>query len=423
MSNDNKNNQFSSPRVAIVSYFTTNKKTYIFVITKDLDEPFISEAKFQDGKPVTSNHLRLCAQRLIVDFNGLPQNWKEMESADLVAECLKLTPEIRQTKLRINLPPFYPNTYLQGPLYKFQLTYIEDLSEALVPVDVKDLIKDCDLLCFSPHGPLHTLPLHALTWEKGEYLIEKFGVCYTPSVSVLKYCQAKNPVRKFGLNHKPENCLAIAVGAKENSPQDFEADVDFFSSKFKKDRLTSLNGHAATKEQVKKNLSNKSITHFGCHGIFLAEGDPLDSGLLLSDGRSDISIASVNNMSYQERTNFFLTAREIFDLRLDNTDLVALRACSSGRSMVTPGDELIGLSRAFLYAGTPSLIVTLWNVYIQSSYKLLKEFYRLWLDQSNPLPKWKALQLAQIALLKDIDTERFHHPYHWAPIILIGDWL
>jgi CHAT domain-containing protein len=128
-------------------------------------------------------------------------------------------------------------------------------------------------------------------------------------------------------------------------------------------------------------------------------------------------------MSREERGHFFLTAREIFDLRLNNTDIVTLRACSSGRSLVTAGDELIGLSRAFLYAGTPSLIVTLWNVYIQSSYKLLKEFYRLWLDKSNPMPKWKALQLAQIALLKDPDTEKFHHPYHWAPIILIGDWL
>jgi CHAT domain-containing protein len=160
------------------------------------------------------------------------------------------------------------------------------------------------------------------------------------------------------------------------------------------------------------------VVHLACHGLFATDqnwANPLKSGLLLGDG-------------YQERVqrnepipdDCLLTAQELFGLNL-NADLVTLRACSSGRTHVQAGDELVGLSRAFLYGGTPSLLVSLWNVNTKSSYSLLEAFYQKWL-QGAGMPKWKALQQAQHALLYHED-ERYHHPYHWAPFVLIGDWI
>jgi CHAT domain-containing protein len=80
---------------------------------------------------------------------------------------------------------------------------------------------------------------------------------------------------------------------------------------------------------------------------------------------------------------------------------------------------LLGLSRAFLYAGAPSLLLTLWNVSQRSSRTLLEAFYNRWLDEAAPLPKWAALREAQLLALRGADA----HPYHWAPYVLVGDWL
>jgi CHAT domain-containing protein len=113
-----------------------------------------------------------------------------------------------------------------------------------------------------------------------------------------------------------------------------------------------------------------------------------------------------------------LNARELLD---DNfaTDLIALRACSTGLSAPRErGDELDGLSRALLYAGARALIASLWNVDQESSQALFARFYHHW---NGGLEKWRALALAQREMLTGDDPAR-RHPYHWAPLILVGDW-
>jgi CHAT domain-containing protein len=295
----------------------------------------------------------------------------------------------------------------------------------LLPDELINQISDCDVLSFAPHGPLHLFPFHALRLGSSEeYVIERFGVCYTPSASVLRYCQAKNKLRRPELNHKPERAIAVCVGALENKPGDFADDIDFLMCNFKRAKFLALEDLRATRENVISNVNDKDVVHFACHGKFARIGTDLleESGLMLSDGKQNRSLSAFDDILPQERKRFFLTAQEIFDLQL-NADLVTLRACSAGRSEALAGDELMGLSRAFLYSGTPSIIVPLWDVNIHSSYILLKEFYRLWLDKSHPLPKWKALQEAQLSLLRDPDVREYRHPYHWAPLILIGDWI
>jgi CHAT domain-containing protein len=420
----------STPTVALINYFTTEDKTIIFLIKKDTDTPLVLEAKTPNGNSINSKHLLLCAQRLITDFNGLQIGWEERRSADLIKECLKLAPEVNRPSKREKVEAYYPGPILLDPFYNFQLTYLEELSYALLPARLKDLIKDCDLLCFAPHGPLHSLPLQALKWTNDQYLIEIFGVCITPSATVLKYCQTKNRIRNVRMKHKPETCFVAAVGALENDPSDFETDVDFLEPKFSRDRFLSLKGSQATKEKILHNIGGKDIIHLACHGLFVGDLglDPLESGFMFSDGGPAKSLHSLMN-AFQDGSSmpndastYFLTAREVFNLSL-NADLITLRACSSGRSKLLSGDEIMGLTRSFLYAGTPSLIVSLWNVNIKSSNILLKEFYNSWINHSNPLPKWKALQLAQISMIKQSERNDYHHPYHWAPLTLIGDWL
>ena len=137
------------------------------------------------------------------------------------------------------------------------------------------------------------------------------------------------------------------------------------------------------------------------HGSFRAD-NPLFSGLALADG--------------------WLTTLDIFNLRL-HASLVTLSACETGRSVVAGGDELLGLMRAFLYAGATSLVLSQWVVDDRSTARLMERFYT---HLANGQSKGAALRLAQLAFLGEGSSEvvfpaAYSHPYFWAPFFLVGD--
>jgi CHAT domain-containing protein len=417
-------------RVALIEYFTSSSGTLIFLAKEGLAEPLVFPALIgAQREPLTRDDLQRCSQRLILDFHGLPPGWDDESERGRFKELLSLPPAVNANKRtkevnRINL---------HKPAFSYDLTYLDNLSEALLPPDLRAQIEDCDLLCFVPHGPLHSLPFAALRWSAEQYLIERFGICYVQSASILQYCQYKNRKRLLGSSHEPQNCLIAAVAAADDEDaQEFEADGEMLAELFRErgtthDDVYLIGAHPtddyqpASKELIKKLLGGHDVIHFACHGVFGADagGDPLDSGLLVSDGETTLALSTLQQLDATERASHFLSAREIFGLEL-TADLVTLRACSSGRAELQVGDELFGLTRAFLYAGAPSLLVSLWNVNKRSSQRLLNEFYRFWLDPQQPLPKWQALQKAQQSLMQDPE---YQHPYHWAPFILLGDWL
>ncbi len=82
----------------------------------------------------------------------------------------------------------------------------------------------------------------------------------------------------------------------------------------------------------------------------------------------------------------------------------------------SPGDELIGLTRAFLYAGAPSVVVSLWSVNARSTHELMLEFYR---HLKKGADKATALQKAQKVIM---EKKEYTHPYYWAPFVLVGGW-
>ena len=91
-----------------------------------------------------------------------------------------------------------------------------------------------------------------------------------------------------------------------------------------------------------------------CHGFFNSK-DPMSSALLFPGA--------------------FLRAKEILDLQL-NTELVTLSACETGRNENKPGEELVGLTRSFLYAGAPSVLVSLWKVHSETTRDIMIDFYK-----------------------------------------------
>jgi CHAT domain-containing protein/Tfp pilus assembly protein PilF len=248
---------------------------------------------------------------------------------------------------------------------------------------ISQYLTEGDLIYFIPYGLLHYLPLHALDLN-GEPLIKHHPVAYLPSASLIRFCQNKGSGRL-------DSCASFGVDPYGKVKDIVEEGAKDVAKLFNTDAYI---GEDATKDKVMKCM-NRDIIHFLCHGEFDIL-DPLSSGVVLNNKK-------------------VLTAREIFDMKL-NTELVTLAACQTGINERSPGDELVGLTRAFLYAGASSVIVSLWSVNARSTQELMLEFYKLLKEGKD---KATSLQKAQEIIM---DKKEYSHPYYWAPFILVGDW-
>ena len=247
---------------------------------------------------------------------------------------------------------------------------------------ISDLLAVHNLICFVPHGILHAMPLHALELN-GEPLIKNHPIAYSPSSSIMKFCSKKG-----------KNKLQSAVSFGFSSNQDLNLKTiieNTATSVAKLFKANAFNFELATKLNVLKECANKDVVHFSCHGYFNPH-DPLSSGIALHKGE-------------------ILTAREIFQMRL-KAEIVTIGACETGLNMINLSDEIVGLTRAFLYAGAHSIIGSLWSVDGSSTQELILEFYSL---ITKGYEKTTALQEATKKVM-----EKNPHPFYWAPFILIG---
>ncbi|HEX7312617.1 MAG TPA: CHAT domain-containing protein [Pyrinomonadaceae bacterium] len=160
----------------------------------------------------------------------------------------------------------------------------------------------------------------------------------------------------------------------------------------------------ANEANVSGDLSRYRVLHFATHGLLDAER-PQFSGLVLS---------LVGNPSDKDG---FLRTDEVFNLKL-GSPLVMLSACESGLGKEKRGEGVIGLTRAFLYAGAPTVGVTLWSVDDQPTAKLMADFYKNYLTKEGMAPS-AAMREAQQAMIANKD---YATPYQWAAFILVGDY-
>ena len=155
---------------------------------------------------------------------------------------------------------------------------------------------------------------------------------------------------------------------------------------------------------INPQLSQYRILHLATHGVFNGE-DPADSGIILS--LVDAKGTPING---------FLRLNEIFNLNLP-AELVVLSACETGLGQEIKGEGLVGLTRGFMYAGTPRVLVSLWQVDDQATAELMTRFYKLILEKK--LPPAQALREAQLQM--QTETE-WKSPYYWSAFILQGEW-
>lgn len=189
-------------------------------------------------------------------------------------------------------------------------------------------------------------------------------------------------------------------------------EVDAIARLLPADRLTVLTGKRAGEETFRSTIGGKAVVHVATHGI-LRDEDPLASFLALG-GTGTAGAADGR-----------LTTEEIYGLSLQ-VDLVVLSACRTGRGRVS-GDGIVGLTRAFFYAGAPTVVATLWDVADEPAVHLMPRFYRL-MDTLGL--KSRALRQAQLQTVRELRGGRIHvttpagrlplpeHPAFWASFVL-----
>ena len=177
-------------------------------------------------------------------------------------------------------------------------------------------------------------------------------------------------------------------------------------------------GPEATEQVVHQQGADYRYVHLATHGL-IDPDHPMYSGIAFYDG--------------------LLQMYETFNLDL-HADLVALSACETGLGALKRGEGVIGLTRAFMYAGTPSVLVSLWSVDDHSTSVLMTEFYR---HLNAGVHKAEALRQAKLTVIEqqregtsvkrsvvfwsDQQDDRLislshAHPFYWAPFVLSGGW-
>jgi len=276
------------------------------------------------------------------------------------------------------------------------------------------------MLTIEPHGPLFMLPFAALTDKQGRYLLERFSLHYTPAVSLLRFTQKREEESR----QLPAHYLLVADpagmprGPDQNSLPRLPGsrrEVAAVASLLPASEVTVLEGKQAGEDKVSRLATQNTVIHLATHGI-IRNDQPFDSYLALGVASGDA------------KGDGRLTAEKIYGMDL-HADLVFLSACRSGSGKVS-GDGLVGLTRAFWYAGTPSVIASLWDVADEPTYRMVARFYRARAAGSD---KSQALRTAQLSLLRQLRAGQVtvhtpqgavtlpEDPMFWAGFVLQGE--
>lgn len=233
-------------------------------------------------------------------------------------------------------------------------------------------------LVLAPHGTLHNLPLHA-AFDGERYLIDRFRVSYAPSAGVYTLCRQRAPIA-----NRPPLVMGIPDARAPMIAEEVRAVAEILPG------AQVFLGGEATREVLEKRGAGAGVVHIATHGRFRSDR-PMFSSIRLGDG--------------------YLTLLDLYQLSLP-VELAALSGCSTGRSAVAGGDELLGLVRGLLQAGARTLLLTLWDVQDQSTAEFMRSFYGRLSRRGDAA---EALRGAMLEL------RRTHpHPYYWAPFTLVG---
>ena len=303
-------------------------------------------------------------------------------------------------------------------------------------------------------GSLNYVPFEALVKTAGgasyaslDYLIKSNEIVYAPSASVVAAIRGSSPIVREGSNNvliiadpvfNPDDPRLRGVRVAESSSEsrglglaletavnDVAGSAEVASAgrlrlarlpgtRAEADAIANITRTAGSKPDTwidlaasedklhSADVNNYRILHIATHGLLDVER-PQFTGVVLS---------LVGNTN----ADGFLRTDEIFNLKM-SPSLVMLSACETGLGKEKRGEGVIGLTRAFMYAGAPTVGVSLWSVADKSTAELMTNFYKNLLASHSPASS--ALREAQLAM---ISGNKYSAPFYWAPFVLVGEW-
>ena len=330
----------------------------------------------------------------------------------------------------------------------------------------------------SPDGPLARLPFAALPGsDPTKYLIEEFGLAIVPVPQLLPELLAggakpksKEPslllVGDVDFDAEPGNGPAGDSVSRETGSarrlwkrlEGTRGEVatirDSFEQRFNGENVKLLRGAFATEQTVRQQAPRYRYLHLATHGFFAppeqksapsANPNPGDEeagddyfgkdgvaafhpGLL-----SGLVLAGANRKPEPGQDDGILTALEVGELDLRQTELAVLSACETGLGQTAGGEGLLGLQRAFQLAGARATVASLWSVDDEATRKLMERFYvNLWekkmskLEALREAQRWMLTEGLKRGLVREDVPEKAADartpPYFWAAFVLSGDW-
>jgi CHAT domain-containing protein/Tfp pilus assembly protein PilF len=266
----------------------------------------------------------------------------------------------------------------------------------IAPIEEAGWLKGIKQLYIIPHAILHYVPFAALTKRvrtgsgSDRVLVDDHVLAYLPAAAALVYA-----------NRSPRSSNSVLAMAPSSTRLQYtQRESQSVSELFPRQHMLLL-GSRATETSFKRFADRYDVIHLATHGYF-NKLNPLLSGVMLepdaeNDGRLDV--------------------HEILELKL-NAELVTLSACDTALGSgyfaeVPAGDDLLGLTRAFLFAGSPSVLASLWEVNDRSAVHLMHSFY----GQLRDGDKATALAKAQREMRA---RGLYRHPYYWGAFTLVG---
>ncbi|MFQ5638293.1 MAG: CHAT domain-containing protein, partial [bacterium] len=298
-------------------------------------------------------------------------------------------------------------------LHELYRTLVEQPLGKILQADMELIIVPDDLLYYFPFEVL-------VTNRRGEtvsYLAEAHPILYTSSASLLQVQDRKE-------KHVSESLLAFGNpdfrGKQDRGIVDWVQSLFPYKSVLRDEQFKPLPfaerevraiaenftnaavfvQDEATESRFKQTASDYRYIHLATHNL-ANDQQPMYSKIVLSQQKS-------------QKEDGFLQTYEVFNLNLQ-ADLVVLSGCSTGLGKLSRGEGLIGMSRAFLYAGADNLIVSLWPVNDESTADLMKSFY---VNLKAGMTKTRALQQAKVKLIHLQNWRK--NPFYWGAFILRG---
>lgn len=268
-----------------------------------------------------------------------------------------------------------------------------------------------------PDGVLYQVPFAALVFTQDgqqKFLMQEYNLAYAPSAAILKLCLDNrrptipaNQMKLFALGNPTGDLRHSATEVRDIARMFFNPDT--------------LIGKNIPEDKISRMLQeNINILHFATHASINGKS-PLASYLVVGaeNGKAP---------HHQSRTDHDddgrLSAYEVYDLNLAEAQLVTLSACSTANGRFFQGEGVVGLTHAFMKAGTNAIIATQWNIPDKYTMELMKSFYHNWITKK--MTKTEALREAQQKIIIEMSrksaTQNLPYPKAWAAITLTGDY-